>query len=191
MLKIEINTQLNSGAVANIVGDTPEEVHRALQYLLNIGQLGPVAQQAPVAADPEPPMPPLDMTEADAATERATDPVVVREPEPAPEKPKRTRKPKEEKAAPAAEEAKPEPAKEKAPVQGETVKATAADAAKAVTEVANAKGLAVAKELLAEFGVKRAGELKDEQYGPFVKRAEAILVAEENEDDEESEGGLI
>jgi hypothetical protein len=64
------------------------------------------------------------------------------------------------------------------------VPATAAPAAPAVTflqvadlipKVVTKLGRPVGVALLAEFGAKRGGDIKENQYGPFVARAEALL----------------
>jgi len=205
MLKLHVSTNLNSGGVLNIEADNVNELHGALTYMHSIGQLG--APQQAVA--PEPPVSDEPIAEtgepngetANADTAEKT-PVVNTAPPAAVDKP--ARKPRQTKAEKEAAAAAAESAKDDA-VTPETkvesakgdakqqplVKATAEDAAAAITEVANVKGLAAAKALLTVFKVKRAGELDPSQFESFIKEATALIAPADEEATDEDPADIL
>lgn len=164
MLRLNLALTLNSGDTLHVEADNLLELNNALQYLHQVGQIGNV--QAAPAPQPEP-----------AAQETSDDvapPVATQDaPAPKPEKPTRTRKPKEEKAEPAKESA-PADTGEKAP-SDDKPKATAEDAAAAITAVANKLGLPAARNMLDIFKVKRVGELDPSQYASFIKECGDLI----------------
>ena len=159
-MKVTVNLILSTGDSATLEADgvgALQEVNAGLNYFGSIG----VLRGSPGAASTEGPEP-----SAEAEVTKAETPKEI-------EKPKTPRKPKTEAAAPAAEpdtaEEKPAPAEktEKAPkVKLEEVTA-------AITELANSVGLQDARAVLAQFEVKRAAELKPEQYADFIAAAKA------------------
>jgi hypothetical protein len=180
MLKINLNVNLATGDTAYIEADSLTELNSVLGYFQSIGALRGSAPAAPVPADnPEPPVATAGAepkANADTAPKSASaDPA----PETSPGKPKRQSK-KAEKvasagaAAPSAETEQTAPAGT-APATDKP-KAKPEDVTAAVTALANATSLQVARGVLEQFGVKRAAELKPEQYDAFVaacQKAEA------------------
>lgn len=163
MLKLQFLIPLTTGGQVAIEADGPQEAHRALVYL---GELGVIptnrngaqpaasdsdAQQGAAEGSTEDPAPVEQVAAAQAATSS----------EPA-EKPKRGRgRPRNSEAT-----ATPASAPAAAPTAAPTV--TAADITVAITNLANATSLATAKSVLTQFGVNRAAELKPEQYAAFA-----------------------
>lgn len=169
MLRLNLALTLNSGDTLHVEADNLLELNNALQYLHQVGQIGNVqagSQQAAPAPQPEP-----------AAQETSDDvapPVATQDaPAPKPEKPTRTRKPKEEKAEPAKESASADTGEKSA--SGDKPKATAEDAAAAITAVANKLGLPMARNMLDIFKVKRVGELDPSQYASFIKECGDLI----------------
>lgn len=203
MLKLHVSTNLNSGGVLNIEADNVNELHGALTYMHSIGQLGTPQQVAvpePVSDEPDGEVnEPTSGETANADTAEKT-PVANTAPPAAVDKP--ARKPRQTKAekeaaAAAAESAKadavtPETKPESAKADAKQAsKATAEDAAAAITEVANVKGLAAAKALLTVFKVKRAGELDPSQYESFIKEANALTAPADEEATDEDPADIL
>jgi hypothetical protein len=198
------NLKLNSGAHASVSADSPEEVHRALNYLVAIGQLGvqPAVQTvpAPVSGEPDNPVQtspgPAETPPPVKLDDPADTPVVGAETA-KPAKPKRPTKAEKEAAAKeladieAARAAEAGDTPEPEPEQAVLVKATAEDAAAAITEVANVKGLAAAKALLTVFKVKRAGELDPSQFESFIKEATALIAPADEEATDEDPADIL
>ena len=158
MLKITATVALATGDHAVIEADHPLHLNEALMYLQSIGALKQPAN-ANVAPNVGPTAAPAGTTET--ATETATA-----------EKPKRQSKSTKASAgsaAPAAESEQTAPT----PAAAATTKHKPEDVTAAVTTLANATSLAVARSVLEQFGVKRAAELKPEQYDAFIAACEA------------------
>lgn len=169
MLTINAQIHLKGDNLATVVADSPEELHRALTYFATIGVLPGLdaAQQAEPPVHPDG-VPVQTVTDEQAAATLAADKAATQDaPAPKPEKPTRTRKPKEEKAEPAKESASADTGEKSA--SGDKPKATAEEAAAAITNVANKLGLPAARNMLDIFKVKRVGELDPSQYASFIK----------------------
>ena len=203
-MKISAQLQLSRpGDYVTIEANHPEELHRALVYLQSVNAL----PSGPTPATPEPPVSDETAKADDALNadvnnpEQETVPVNTAPPaavdKPA-RKPRQTKAEKEAAAA-AAESAKddavtPETKAESAKgdaKQQPLVKVTAEDAAAAITEVANVKGLAAAKALLTVFKVKRAGELDPSQYESFIKEASDLLKPADEEATDEDPADIL
>lgn len=159
MLRFNLALTLNSGDTLHIEADNLLELNSSLQYLHQVGQIGNVQAGAP-QPQPEPAAQETSDTVAPPATTQDA-------PAPKPEKPTRTRKPKEEKAEPAKESASADTSEK--PTNDDKPKATAEEAAAAITNVANKLGLPAARNMLDIFKVKRVGELDPSQYASFIK----------------------
>lgn len=161
------------------------ELHGALTYFHSIGQIGS-PNPSPAPADPEP------TSEAETPTadnEEKSPPVDATPVAEKAEKPARKPRAKKETAADvAAGELNETKAESK---QKPLVEVTAADAAAAITEVANRKGLAAAKALLTVFNVKRAGDLDASQYESFIKEATDLLKPEEEAEVDEDPADIL
>lgn len=165
MLKITLNVNLATGDTAYIEADNPQELHTALGYLQSIGALrGPSPAPAGGATDDNPTPDPAEPKVAGSVEPKA-------EATPAPEKQKRQSK-KAEKAASAGAAAPSAETEQTAPAgtapATDKPKAKPEDVTAAVTALANATSLQQARAVLEQFGVKRAAELKPEQYDAFV-----------------------
>lgn len=168
-MKVTVNLTLNTGDSASVEAEGSaalQEVNAALSYFDSIGVLRGgrnVGAQTGGVSDS------TDQADTDTAKAETPKEVVA-------DKPKTPRRPKAEAAAPAepdADEGKPAAAEkaEKAPkVKLEEVTA-------AITELANTIGLQEARAVLAQFDVKRAAELKPEQYADFIAAAKAASSA--------------
>jgi len=101
----------------------------------------------------------------------------------APVEKKRGRQPKVTETAPVetpatpVEESAPACVTEAAPAQTTTKEeaVTFTQVVKTIEKLVNKQGIPVAVVVLKEFGVAKGGELKENQYAPFVKRAYAVL----------------
>lgn len=152
MLKITATVALATGDHAVIEADHPLHLNEALMYLQSIGAL---KQPANTNVAPN-----VGPTAAPAGEKD----------DPSPEKPKRqSKKASAGSAAPAAESEQTGPT----PAATTTTKHKPEDVTAAVTTLANATSLAVARSVLEQFGVKRAAELKPEQYDDFIAACEA------------------
>lgn len=153
-MQIHIRLPFAQYGEINITGNTLEELFPSLDALASRGII-PVPNPRPVSETLE-------------ATTGETAPTEITQAEaPAPEKPKATRKPKVEKEA---------------PVKEETPKLTIADVTDAVTRLANAKGVSIARGLIQEFGVGKASEIKAADFAAFISKAKELTSAEVEED---------
>lgn len=152
MLKITATVALATGDHAVIEADHPLHLNEALMYLQSIGAL---KQPANTYVAP-------NVGPATAIADEKEDPQ--------PEKPKR-----QSKKASAGNAAQPAAGEQTAqtPAATTTAKHKPEDVTAAVTSLANATSLAVARSVLEQFGVKRAAELKPEQYDDFIAACEA------------------
>lgn len=187
MLKITLNVSLATGDTAYIEADNPQELHTALGYLQSIGALrGPApAQQSeqgmvqhPVAEGASGSltggsMPANGVTSPESASGNTA------KPEAAPGKPKRqSKKTSAGAAAQSAETEQTAPAGTAPATDKPKPTAKPEDVTAAVTKLANATSLQQARAVLEQFGVKRAAELKPEQYDTFVAACDhAITLA--------------
>lgn len=189
MLKITLSVNLATGDTAYIEADNPQELHTALGYLQSIGALrGPAPA---VGATNDKPNPGTDEPKAEGYVEGASGSTsggsmpasADAKPETAPGKPKRqSRKATAGAAAQSAETEQTAPAGT-APATDKP-KAKPEDVTAAVTALANATSLQQARAVLEQFGVKRAAELKPEQYDTFVAACgHAITLAGGNSED--------
>lgn len=153
MLKITAHVALATGDSAIIEADHPMHLNEALMYLQSIGAL----KQQPPAAN----------TNVGPATAPAGE-----KEDPQPEKPKRQSKSTKASAGNAAQPAEGEQTAQ-TPAATTTTKHKPENVTAAVTNLANATSLAVARAVLEQFGVKRAAELKPEQYDAFIAACEA------------------
>lgn len=176
MLKINLNLSLATGDTATIEADSLQEVNNALGYFQSIGALRSGAPAVPVGTEPTGDQPKPEVSENGVQMTATTkmggavvaDAVAAAEkPETAPGKPKRqSKKASAGAAAQSAETEQTAPA-DTAPATDKP-KAKPEDVTAAVTALANATSLQVARGVLEQFGVKRAAELKPEQYDAFV-----------------------
>lgn len=154
MLKITATVALATGDHAVIEADHPLHLNEALMYLQSIGAL-----KQPANTNVAPNVGPA----AAPASEKE---------DPQPEKPKRQPKSAKASAGSAAQPAAGEQTAQ-TPAATTTTKHKPEDVTAAVTSLANATSLAVARSVLEQFGVKRAAELKPEQYDDFIAACEA------------------
>lgn len=176
MLKITAHVALsNPGDVATIEADLPEELHRALTYLASIGALrGGSAPRVPES---------LDVTNPDQWSP-GPEPQDTEEPKDEGREPEPEAKPTKPKAE------KPTKPKAEKPKKDDGPKVKAEDVTAAVTELANATNLETARALLSDFGVKRAAELKPEQYASFVEACKTGLANAAANDADQDDGVL-
>jgi hypothetical protein len=153
MLKLTAHVNLATGDLCVIEADHPIHLNEALTYLQSIGAL--------------PKQPPA----ANANVDRDAAPAGEKE-GPQPEKSKRQSKTTKASAGNAAQPAEGE---QTAPTPDvtTTAKHKPEDVTAAVTILANATSLATARSVLEQFGVKRAAELKPEQYDAFIAACKA------------------
>ena len=165
MLKINLNVFLVTGDQAHIETDNLVQMHEALTYFQSIGALASPQEKSTSKI--------VDAAPGGEKDEESVDPK-----EQAPAK-----KPRTPRTAPAGNAAQPaESAKtEETPPAKSTTKYKPEDITAAVTNLANATSLATARGILETFGVKRAAELKAEQYADFIAACEAAQSA--NADD--------
>lgn len=199
MLQINLELHLLTGDNARITADNLSELHNAIGYFQSIGALARDAQQPGTGPAAEQEADRVDLT----GKTLVVDDVVLSGRNPAagenpsgpktsegstPEKPKRGRKPAGG-AAPAAAAEQTAETQNAASEQTTAGKGTSSpsvtldDVTAAVTNLANATSLAVAREVLNQFGVKRSSELKPEQYAAFVAACRARGEAESSSDD--------
>jgi hypothetical protein len=158
MLKITAHVALATGDTAIIEADHPMHLNEALVYLQSIGAL----KQQPAAAN----------TNIAANTGEGVQTPEGQKELANSEKPKRQSKTTKASAGNAAQ---PAAGEQTAPTPDATTttKRKPEDVTAAVTNLANATNLAVARSVLEQFGVKRAAELKPEQYDAFIAACEA------------------
>lgn len=154
MLKITATVALATGDHAVIEADHPLHLNEALMYLQSIGALK------------QPPQQPANTNVGEGQQTAG-----AQEAAPA-EKPKRQPKTPKASAGTAAQPAESEQTAQ-TPAATTTTKHKPEDVTAAVTTLANATSLAVARSVLEQFGVKRAAELKPEQYDAFIAACEA------------------
>ena len=162
MLRLNLFAQLATGDTILIEADNLTELNQALNYLQSIGALrsGPAIP------------PPAEPSTSDKATGPATPVSEPQEAEPA-EKPKRqSKKASAGSAAPAADGEATEKA-QAVPATSDKPKVKIEDVTSAITSLANKTSLQVARGVLEKFGVKRAGELKPDQFADVIAACEA------------------
>jgi hypothetical protein len=158
-MRITMQFPLSNGGVIALEAESPEALVPSLNWLNGLGII-PAPPSATAGHD-------VGVKEQSEGTGPGAGEA------PAQEKPKaaRTRKAPEEKQAEAKQ------------AKAEKSKLTIADVTAATTKVANQKSVAVARELIASFGVGRASDVKPEDFEAFLAKAEQILTAEETAED--------
>lgn len=175
MIQLNLNLPYGNGGSIHVQADSTGALHEALAYLQHIGAI-PTDEPAKTA--------PVDKVDASNPADGQKEAAPAKPPR----KPRAPAASTEPSKAPAPDTASKEPgaADAKAPaVKVEEVTA-------AITRVANSPaGLSAARDLLAKFDVKRAAELKPEQFGAFVAAADELVAAQPAPDPEESADDLM
>lgn len=170
MLNLNLEVTLATGDTLHIQADNIGELHNVLSYLQSIGALrghSPIPQAA---------------EQAEPAPEKMSEKAEASAPEKAKRQPKSTKASAGSAAPDAGGESTEKTETATATADKSKAKAKIEDVTAALTTLANKTSLQKARAVLEKFGVKRAGDLKADQFAAFIDACAAELGGEEKAD---------